>query len=133
MIVVDTSAVVSFVVDRRPPDGLVERITADGDLQAPHLLDVEVLHALRRLLSRGAMSLERAADARVAFAELAVTRYPHPPLADRAWRLRDDVTAYDGMFVALAETLDIPLVTCDGRLAAAPGVAAAIELFEPAA
>ena len=100
----------------------------DGDLHAPHLLDIEFLHALRRLTLRGELSDDRAHDARVDFADLALVRYPHEQLADRVWELRRNVTAYDGVFVALAETLDVPLVTCDARLAAAP-VPARVELY----
>jgi predicted nucleic acid-binding protein len=72
---------------------------------------------------------ERAADARSDFAELALVRYPHQPLNDRVWELRHNLTAYDATFVALAEVLAAPLVTCDARLASAPGHDARIELF----
>ena len=66
------------------------------------------------------------------FAELSLIRYPHERLADRVWELRHNLTAYDGVFVALAEALGAPLVTCDARLAAAPELRAEIELFAPA-
>jgi predicted nucleic acid-binding protein len=71
-----------------------------------------------------------AADPHAGFADLVVMRYPHLPLADRIWALRHNLSAYDGAFVALSEALDVPLVTCDARLAAAPGNTARIELFE---
>ena len=77
----------------------------------------------------GALSQERAADARADFAELTVVRYGHEALADRTWELRDGLTAYDATFVALAEALGVPLVTCDARLVRAPGRRAAVELF----
>jgi predicted nucleic acid-binding protein len=129
VLVVDTSAVVAALVGR-PPDGrLVDRLGTDGDLHAPHLLDVELLHALRRLVSTGGLSQERAADARADFAELTIVRYGHQPLADRAWELRDNLTADDAVFVALAEALAVPLVTCDARLGRAPGHRATVELF----
>ena len=67
------------------------------------------------------MSEDRAADARTDFRDLALVRYPHEELADRIWDLRHNLTAYDAAFVALAEALDAPLLTCDGKLAAAPG------------
>ena len=102
MLVVDTSAVVAALVGRPPDRRLTDRLGTDGDLHVPHLLDVELLHALR---------------------------YGHQPLADRAWELRGDLTAYDATFVALAEALAVPLVTCDARLAGAPGHRAAVELF----
>lgn len=112
-------------------EGLVERLGADGDLHAAHLIDVELLHALRRLVLLGELTAERAGDARTDFAELALTRYPHEPLADRIWELRTNLTAYDAAFVALAEALDAPLLTCDAHLAAAPGHRAGIELHGP--
>jgi predicted nucleic acid-binding protein len=129
MLVVDTSAVVAVLVGRPPDRRLTDRLGADGDLHVPHLLDVELLHALRRLVRTGQLSEERAADARADFAELAVVRYGHQALADRAWELRDNLTAYDATFVALAEALAVPLVTCDARLARAPSHRAAVELF----
>lgn len=128
MLVVDTSAVVAALVGRPPDRRLTDRLGADGDLHVPHLLDVELLHALRRLVRTGQLSEERAADARADFAELAVVRYGQQPLADRAWELRDNLTAYDATFVALAEALAVPLVTCDARLARAPSHRA-VELF----
>jgi predicted nucleic acid-binding protein len=129
VLVVDTSALMETLVGRAPDPALVERLSDDGDLHAPHLIDVEILHVLRRLTLAGALSDDRAHDARVDFAELAVLRYPHEPLANRIWDLRHNLTPYDAVFSALAEALDAPLVTCDARLAAAPGVRAGIELF----
>ena len=129
MLVVDTSAVVAALVGRPPDRRLADRLGADGDLHAPHLLDVELLHALGRLVRTGQLSEERAADARADFAELAVVRYGHQPLAERAWELRDNLTACDATFVALAEALGVPLVTCDAGITRAPGHRAAVELF----
>lgn len=76
-----------------------------------------------------ALRPERAEDARADFVDLAIVRYPHEPLADRMWELRHNLSAYDAAFVALAEALDAPLVTCDGRLSAAPGHDALVEVF----
>lgn len=130
MLVVDTSAVVAALVARHPAAGLVDRLARDGDLHGPHLIDTEVLHALRRLTITGEISDDRATDARSDFAELALVRYPHDPLSDRVWELRHNLTASDATFVALAEALAVPLVTCDARLASAPGNQAHVELFE---
>ena len=129
MIVVDTSAIIAALIGRPNVRGLTERIRSDGDLHAPHLVDVEFQHALWRLVVSGAISDDRAADARVDFAELAVLRYPHVSLAGRMWELRHNVTAYDAAFVALAEALEVPLVTCDARLARAPSHKASVEVF----
>jgi predicted nucleic acid-binding protein len=130
VLVIDTSAVAAALVGRPTDSRLIDRLGNDGDLHAPHLLDVELLHALRRLVRTGQLTQERAADARADFAELTVVRYGHQPLADRAWDLRDSLTAYDATFVALAEALEVPLVTCDARLARASGHRAAVELFQ---
>ncbi|HYV16107.1 MAG TPA: type II toxin-antitoxin system VapC family toxin [Conexibacter sp.] len=129
MLVVDTSAVLEALAASDPAPGLVERLALDGDLHAPHLVDTEVLHALRGMAIGGAITNERAADARSDFADLTLVRYPHQPLSDRVWQLRHNLTAYDATFVALAETLGAPLITCDARLASAPGHTARIELF----
>ena len=129
MLVVDTSAVLQALAAREPAAGLVERLADDGDLHGPHLIDTEVLHALRRMTFDAAISEDRAADVRRDFAELALVRYPHEPLSERIWALRHNLTAYDATFVVLAEVLGVPLVTCDARLASAPGHSARIELF----
>lgn len=129
MIVVDTSAIIGVLAGQPQVPQLVDRLISDGDLHAPHLLDVEFQHALRRLVVARTMSDERAADARTDFVALTIIRYPHVSLADRMWELRHNVTAYDAAFLALAEALDAPLVTCDGRLARAPGHAASVEVF----
>jgi predicted nucleic acid-binding protein len=129
VIVVDTSAVLSVLAGRPKVLGLIDRIRDDGDLHAPHLIDVEFQHGLRRLVLSGAISEDRASDARLDFADLTIVRYPHVSLADRMWELRHNITAYDAAFIALAETLEVPLVTCDARLARAPGHAATVEVF----
>lgn len=127
MLVVDTSAVLAALASRPSDPALVKRLADDGDLHAPHLIDIEILNALRGLVRGGQLSEDRAQDVRTDVEELAITRYGHQPLADRVWALRENLTAYDAAFVALAEALEVPLVTCDARLASAPGVTA--ELF----
>lgn len=128
MLVLDTSALLAVLVEGEPDRELVRRLSEDGDLHAPHLIDIEVLHALRRLVRAGRITADRAADARTDLDDLAITRYGHEPLADRIWALRENLTAYDAAFVALAEALDAALVTCDVRLARAPGVTAEVYL-----
>jgi predicted nucleic acid-binding protein len=127
VIVVDTSAVLAVLAGRTPDGALVQRLTDDGDLHAPHLIDIEILQALRGLVRGGKLSLDRADDVRTDVADLTITRYGHEPLADRVWALRDNLTAYDAVFVALSEALEVPLITCDARLVAAPCIA--VELY----
>jgi predicted nucleic acid-binding protein len=95
----------------------------------PHRADVEVTQGLRRLVRTGEVSPDRAADAIADLADLDLHRHPHIDLVTRAWKLRENVTAYDAMYVALAEALDAPMVTCDAPLARAAGHRAHIEVI----
>jgi predicted nucleic acid-binding protein len=131
VIIVDSSAVVSVLTDRAT-SGLLDRLVTERSLHAPDVIDVEVTHALRRLARMGRLSDDRAADARVDFTSLRLRRYRHVPLLERTWELRHALSAYDGVYVALAEALGAPLVTCDARLARATGHEAKVELFAPA-
>lgn len=128
MIVVDASVVVlSLGEDTAAGLRLRTRLRLES-LAAPELLDLEVLAAWRRMVQRGLLPLTRAASAVADLAELPVRRASHRPLLDRCWQLRDTVTAYDAAYVALAEALDVPLLTADGRLARASGPRCAVEL-----
>jgi predicted nucleic acid-binding protein len=107
-----------------------DRLLSGGDsLHAPHLLDVEVAQVLRRYAAAGNVTSERGRQALADFGDFAIHRYPHDVLLPRIWELRHNVTAYDAAYLALAEALDAPLVTCDGRLASAPGHAADVEVY----
>lgn len=117
MLVLDTSAAVAAVAQEPPNPRIIERLATDGDLRAPHLIDVEFVHALRGLVRRRQIGQERAAQAMADFGDLRIVRYAHVHLRDRIWELRDNLTAYDAAFVALAEVLNVPLVTTDGALA----------------
>jgi len=129
LIVVDTSAIIAALVGDPADPALVQRLASDGDLHAPHLLDIEVLDVLRRLVAARKVSADRAADVRSDLDDLTIVRYPHFPLAERIWELRDNLTAYDAAFVALSEVLEVPLVTCDAALATAPGIRTGVETF----
>ena len=120
MLVIDASAVTELVLGRRSgafvADRILERV---GDLHAPHLLDVEVLSALRRLVASRAATESRANDALTDFQDLTIERYPHDVLAPRVWELRKNFSAYDAVYVALAEALTesgASLLTADRRL-----------------
>jgi predicted nucleic acid-binding protein len=89
---------------------------------------VEVLHAVRRLAATGELAERAAVQVLADLADLPVTRYPHEDLIGRAWKLRASLTAYDAIYVALAEALDATVLTCDGPLSRAHGHGARIEL-----
>ena len=131
MIVIDASALLEFLL--QTPLGV--RVEArlfrrDDEFHAPHLVDVEVAQGLRRLVRTGEVSSGRAADAIADLTELDLHRHAHLDLLGRAWKLRDNISAYDAMYVALAEAIDAPIVTCDGPLAKAPGHRARIEVID---
>ena len=132
MIVLDASAATTVLLNLGTSSSAAirERMgRSDASLHVPHLFDVEVLHALRRHTLRGALSIARSYQATEALRSLRAVRYPHAALLPRIWALREDLTAYDAAYVALAETLDAPLVTTDGRLARASGHRAKVELY----
>jgi predicted nucleic acid-binding protein len=97
-------------------------------MHAPHLLDVEVTQVLRRLVQRREVTVARAEQALDDLSRLVIERHEHQSLVSRVWQLRDSISAYDGVYVALAEALDAPLLTCDAKLAGAHGHHAMIEL-----
>lgn len=126
--VIDASVAVAYL--SMGPDRAVARrrlLDEPGDLVAPHLIDAEVGHALRRGAASGAISPEIADAAIATLVVLPISRFPHVGLMRRAWELRNSVSFHDGLYVALAELLDLPLLTLDLRLARAPGVRARIE------
>ena len=128
MIVIDGSALVVAVVDTTERGDRVRVRLADGAV-APHLVDAETGQAVRGLVLRGLLDAD-AGERSVAAAEaLVLERYPHPPLRRRAWELRANVSFYDGLYVALAEATDQPLVTADAKLAAAYGPRCPIEMI----
>ncbi|MBA2697531.1 MAG: type II toxin-antitoxin system VapC family toxin [Nocardioidaceae bacterium] len=129
MIVLDTSALLDVLIGRPASQSLLARLARDDDLHAPHLIDIEVLHALRRLVRTSVVRSDRAAEARADLAELSITRYPLGSMADRVWELRGNLTAYDAAFVALAEALGASLITCDRRLAKASSHRARVEVY----
>ena len=131
MIVVDASALLEFLLQTSLGARVEARLFRDDDeLHAPHLLDVEILQGLRRLVRTGEVSSGRADEAIADLTDLDLHRHAHLELLDRAWTLRANITAYDGMYVALAEAIEAPVVTCDSPLAKAPGLRARIEVID---
>lgn len=119
MIVVDASVVVDVVLDRPSLSGMLGEMFAEhrDDVHAPHLIDVEVTQVLRRYVLRRWLQPGRADEAIRLLIEMPMTRYPHGGLVLRAIELRRNLTAYDAVYVALAESLQAPLVTRDGGMA----------------
>ncbi len=126
--VVDSSALVHLLtVD--PPDGaLAERLSRVVP-HAPDIIDVELHHALRGLLIGGRIRRDRAEQARELFGQTPLLRFPSHALGDRIWSLRDSLGAYDASFIALAEVLEAPLVTCDAKQRGEGLHTAAVEVF----
>ncbi|MCH6583194.1 MAG: type II toxin-antitoxin system VapC family toxin [Gammaproteobacteria bacterium] len=129
MIVVDASAVLEVLLRTRVGPQIEKRIFAPTQtLHAPHLLDLEVAQVLRRYTASGDIEADRGLEALADLVDLPVTRYPHDPFLSRIWELRHNLTAYDAVYVALAEALSAPLLTRDARLASASGNRAVIEV-----
>jgi predicted nucleic acid-binding protein len=129
VIVLDASAVVELLLQTAAGRRVARRVASRSrGLHAPYLLDVEVLQVLRRYEARGAVSAVRASEAAADLALLDLRRHPDDALAPRVWELRVSVTAYDAVYLALAEALRAPLLTTDERLARAPGHRATVEI-----
>jgi len=129
MIVLDASAVLELLLGAEHAAAVQQRIgAADETLHAPHLLDIEVTQVVRRYCLFEGLSAERGSEALQDLAALDVQRYPHEPLLERVWELRENLTAYDAAYVALAEALGAVLLTCDARLLRASGHHARVEV-----
>lgn len=130
MIVLDASAAIDWLLQSASGRKVEERIYSHGEsLHAPHLLDVEFTQVLRRLVRERTVEVSRAEQAIVDLVNLPITRYPHFVFLPRLWQLRHNLTAYDAVYIALAERLNATLVTRDARLSTATGHQARIEVF----
>jgi predicted nucleic acid-binding protein len=130
VIVLDASAAVELLLWSAAGKRVAARISDTTEtLHAPHLLDVEVTQVLRRAERTGLVTAQRAYEALLMLTELDVERHDHGPLLERAWQLRGNCTAYDAVYVALAEGLDAPLLTLDKQLANSPGTRATVEII----
>lgn len=133
MTVLDTSAVVDFLLWERAAEEVEAIVAREGEAAAPDLLVFEVLAVFRRYVRRGSLPAERARAAVEDLGDLSVQMYPTLPLRERAWELWDNLTAADALFVALAERLGEPLATKDRGLAASARRHAGIRVIELAA
>ena len=132
MIVLDASALVELLLGTAAGRTVAMRIADPAvSVHVPHLADIEVTQALRRFAHEGDLDAADAATALEDLRALDLERHAHEPLLDRVWAMRKNLSAYDAVYVALAEALDGVLLTCDGRLARAPGAARRVELVTP--
>jgi predicted nucleic acid-binding protein len=130
MIVLDASAAVDWLLRTAAGQRIEQRIYAGQEtLHTVSLLDVEFAQVLRRLVRQGSLTPKRAGEAIEDLAALRITRYAPVLLLQRIWRLRQNLSAYDAAYVALAERLQAPLITRDQRMAAAPGHTALVQVF----
>jgi predicted nucleic acid-binding protein len=129
VIVLDASAVLELLLGTSIGGAVAERLVDPNlGLHAPHLIDVEIAQTLRRYVRAGDLDARSAASALADLRLLDLERHPHEPLLDRVWALRENMTAYDAVYVALAEALDATLLTCDGSLARTPGMSRRVVL-----
>ncbi|MBI2970025.1 MAG: type II toxin-antitoxin system VapC family toxin [Gammaproteobacteria bacterium] len=129
MIVLDASAAIELLLNTAAGKRVGARLAPTATIHSPHLIDVEIAQTLRRLVARSEITEQRAINALTHWSNLEVERYPHQPFLDRIWALRENFSAYDAVYVALAEILRAPLLTGDHRLANASGTSARIEWF----
>ncbi len=129
MIVLDSSAMLEQLLGTPKGQHIQDQYLVEGEsFHVPHLFDLEIIQVLRRYVHHHILSNHRATQAMDDYLDFPLTRYPHQPLLSRIWELREHVTAYDAAYVSLAEVLNIPLITCDEKLATAPGHTANIVL-----
>jgi predicted nucleic acid-binding protein len=130
VIVADASAIVDFLLGGSAAAAIAGRLLSPAQpVHVPHLLDVEVVQAIRRYALSGKLDLDRADEALADFSALPLHRHPHHHLIPRVWELRASIAAYDATYIALAEVLGAPLLTRDGKLARAHGHRARIEVL----
>jgi predicted nucleic acid-binding protein len=122
VIVADASALLELLLNTPAAPEIRRRLFAEGEtIHAPHLIDLEILQALRRYARTAEMGSLRADQARRVYADIGLRRYPHRIFSQRIWELRHNFAAYDAAYIALAEALDAPLLTRDRALASGSG------------
>ncbi len=129
MRVLDASVVLEVCLDTEVGRRAQAALTPDESFHVPHLVDVEVLQVLRRMILARAISASVAQDALKTFELMNLTRHEHVPLMPRIWELRASISACDATYIALAEGLAAPLLTCDAKLSRAHGHRARVRLL----
>jgi predicted nucleic acid-binding protein len=130
VIVLDASALVELLLNTSRGQAVAALVEDPGiSLHIPHLADLEVTQALRRYAQDGELDDDEAEAALEELSALDLQRHAHEPLLSRIWELRKNLTAYDAAYVALAEALNARLLTCDSRLARAPGMSKRVEVI----
>lgn len=127
MIVVDAGVLVTALADDGDEGRAVRERLIDEDMAAPALIDLEVTSVLRHFTASDQLTAERALQALIDLQDLRIELVSHRPLLARCWSLRNNLTVNDAAYVALAELLDVTLVTSDMRMAAATGIACEVE------
>jgi predicted nucleic acid-binding protein len=129
VIVLDASALLDLLLVTEIGHSVAERIASPQEtLHAPHLIDLEVAQVLRRYVAHGRLGEERAEQALEDLRDLDLNRYPHDVLLSRIWELRNNASAYDAAYLALAEALNAPLLTSDGGMRSVPDARAVVEV-----
>ena len=126
---IDASAAIEILLKSPAGERLLDRLEDGAQAHAPHLIDVEIAHVLRRHVLRDTFGAGRAAAFLTLWRQLDIERHSHKNLLERIWGWRNNLTAYDATYVALAEALGQPLITADRRLAAAPGITVPVEVL----
>jgi predicted nucleic acid-binding protein len=119
VIVLDASAAVELLGGTPTGKNVAGRLQGERLLHAPHLIDLEVLSALRRQAALDSIGEERTAQGLALFQNLRILRYPHYPYLERIWEHRNHFTVYDACYLALTESLNATLLTCDSALRSA--------------
>ena len=129
--VLDASVVVELVLGTRAGARVRQRLLDPRiSLHGPELLDLEVLNVLRRYVHSGTVVADRAEAALRRLGELDLERHRHVPMLPRIWAWRDNLTAYDAAYLALAEIVGGSLLTTDARLSRMPGLPVPVEVFD---
>lgn len=129
MAVVDASVLFEVVADTPKRPRIEARLRQEESHAAPHLLDAEVLGTIQKHHRQGKLDATASLQAVSDLRDWPGDRWPHEPFLERAWELRDNVRAYDGLYIALAEALNATLLTFDRRLSRAPGIRCRIEVL----